>query len=399
MREVGVFLLFYSLLTIFGCMTARDNRRVDALLDEARKKLVPDKRTVVFNVHGSLSGTQLVLRGELDSEYLKQQLFDFIKERENVSIVDSIVVLPKLGRQEKKFGVVNVSVANIRSKPGHAEELVTQAILGTPLKLLKEHGGWYFVQTPDEYLGWTDDVIALFTEEEYDAWSLYPKVMVTTTYGHSFTTAESDGEIVSDIIAGNILKLIEEEGDFFEVEYPRGKHAFIRKEEVEPLDRWLANASDTPEKIITTAKRFMGVPYLWGGTSAKAMDCSGFTKTVFFLNGVLLPRDASQQVRVGEQVSIADSFRHLQMGDLVFFGRKATADRGERVTHVGIYIDNHKFIHEGGDVRINSFNPSDPDYSEHRTATLLHARRIIGVGEERGIRRLTSIPYYRGNEQ
>jgi cell wall-associated NlpC family hydrolase len=128
------------------------------------------------------------------------------------------------------------------------------------------------------------------------------------------------------------------------------------------------------------------------------MDCSGFTKTVFFLNGVLLPRDASQQALVGEPVQLLEDRTGLKTGDLVFFGRRATAERGERVTHVGIYLDDDKFIHEGGDVRINSFNPKDENYSEFRASTLLSARRVIGVGEERGVRRLASIPYYRTND-
>ena len=65
------------------------------------------------------------------------------------------------------------------------------------------------------------------------------------------------------------------------------------------LTHGLKGAKDSPETIVATAYRFFGVPYLWGGTSVKGMDCSGFTKTVYFLNGVLLPRDASQQVARG----------------------------------------------------------------------------------------------------
>lgn len=399
MRRVVVLILLLTALVFTCCMTEKENAKVALLLDEAKKKFAPDKRTVVFNVHGSLNGNQLTLTGELQNSNLKQQLFDFLKEKEQYAIVDSVVALPDPSLGDGVFGVVSVSVANIRTKPGHAEELATQASLGTPLKLLKQQDGWYYVQTPDEYLGWTDDMIAVFNKEEYGNWSRQRKVIVTSTYAHSYLSMAKESEVVSDIVAGNILKLIGMDEKFFEVEYPKGKKAFVSRNDAEPLNQWLANAKDASETIIKTAKCFMGVPYLWGGTSSKAMDCSGFTKTVFFLNGVLLPRDASQQVLVGEPVSVADNFQHLRKGDLVFFGKKATAERKERVTHVGIYIANCKFIHESGDVRINSFNPKDPDYSEYRTNMLLRATRVIGVGEDKGIRRLVSFPYYAGVEQ
>jgi SH3-like domain-containing protein len=379
-------------------MVEKESSRIASLLDEAKKKLAPDKRTVVFNVDGTLHNIQLTLKGELHSASLKRQLFDFIKSREKFEIIDSIVVLPQASLGEKTFGVVSVS-ANIRTKPGHAEEMATQAILGTPLKLLKKHDDWYYVQTPDDYLGWTDDVIAVFDKIEFENWSHQPKVIVTSTYAQAFSSNDKESDIVSDVVVGNVLKLVKDSGKFFEVEYPKGKKGFIAKEDALPYPEWLAGAKETPERIIATAKRFMGVPYLWGGTSAKVMDCSGFTKMVYFLNGVVLPRDASQQALIGEPVSIADNYEHLKMGDLVFFGKKATSERGERVTHVGIYIANFKFIHEGGDVRINSFNPEDADYSEYRTNMLLRAARVIGVGEERGIRRLASIPYYKSNDQ
>lgn len=379
-------------------MTEKENPRISELLSEAKQKFAPDKRTVVFDVKGTLTGNQLTLRGEIHNADLKNRLFDFIKEKEKYSIVDSLNVLPQAVLGGKLFGVVTVSVANIRTKAGHENELATQALLGTPLKILKRENGWLYVQTPDEYLGWTDDKITLFTQSEYENWLNQPKVIVTTTYSHSYASTANKDEVVSDIVAGNILELKGEQGKYFKVEYPGGKSAYILKEDARPLGEWLRNAKDTPENIIATAKRFMGVPYLWGGTSTKAMDCSGFTKTVYFLNGVLMPRDASQQALVGEPVSIADNYQHLKKGDLVFFGRKATAERGERITHVGIYLDNLKFIHEGGDVRINSFNPADEDYSEYRTAALVRAARVIGVGEERGIRRLASIPYYNSNE-
>jgi cell wall-associated NlpC family hydrolase len=128
------------------------------------------------------------------------------------------------------------------------------------------------------------------------------------------------------------------------------------------------------------------------------MDCSGFTKTVYYLNGVLLPRDADQQAAVGDSISLPGGKIDLQPGDLLFFGSRATAGAKEHVTHVAISLGGARFIHSSTDVHTNSLSPDDPGYSEFRSASFLCARRIIGAGEPSGVRRLASIPYYRGYE-
>jgi cell wall-associated NlpC family hydrolase len=131
------------------------------------------------------------------------------------------------------------------------------------------------------------------------------------------------------------------------------------------------------------------------------MDCSGFTKTVYFLNGVLLPRDANQQVLVGEPVSQDDNMAAVRAGDLLFFGSRAHEGRPERVTHVAISLGGRRFIHApgGGGVTTNSMDPADPDFNQYRERGFLHVRRVIGAGEEVGIRRLASVPYYRTHER
>ena len=92
------------------------------------------------------------------------------------------------------------------------------------------------------------------------------------------------------------------------------------------------------EALVKTARDFLGVPYLWGGASLETgFDCSGLTMTVYQLNGLNLPRHSRTQYDAGKPVSI----NQLQKGDLVFF-----ALHGKRkVSHVGIYIGDGKFIH------------------------------------------------------
>lgn len=363
------------------------------ILKEAKERLAPDRRTVVFDVQPEPHGKIVVLRGEIHSVALKKELFAFLATHPSFTFEDSLQTLPQPALGAKVHGVVSVSVANIRSKPDHPAEMATQAILGTPLRILKKDHGWYYVQTPDNYLGWTDDRIVMMDDSAFAAWSARPKLIVTTEIGFTRQSEEPAAGVVSDVVAGGILALAGETAGAFTVVYPDGRTAILPRGLGMPYDRWLAAAQDTPESIVATAHRFFGIPYLWGGTSAKGMDCSGYTKTVFFLNGVLLPRDASQQVFCGEPIDTTGGI-DLRPGDLLFFGFRATAERKERVTHVAISLGGKRFIHASSDVRVNSLAPSDTDYSQHREQTFLRARRIIGAGPATGVQRLRDLPYY-----
>ena len=114
-----------------------------------------------------------------------------------------------------------------------------------------------------------------------------------------------------------------------------------------------------------TAYTLSGKPYLWGGTSTQAMDCSGFTKMAYYLNGYVIPRDASQQVNAGVDVPLDNDFSQLRRGDLLFFGTYRE-DGSERTTHVGFYVGDGRFLHAGADndyITENSLLEGDADYA------------------------------------
>jgi cell wall-associated NlpC family hydrolase len=125
------------------------------------------------------------------------------------------------------------------------------------------------------------------------------------------------------------------------------------------------------ESIIATAFRLKGVPYLWGGMTPKGVDCSGLVRWSCLMNGILLPRNASQIIHCGDEVSLDK----MQRGDLVFFGTPAKDGKPQRVTHIGIHIGEGRIIHSSHMVRVNSLDPNEPDYYEnaHR---LIAARRL-----------------------
>lgn len=368
---------------------------VDSVIQEVKQKYAPDRRTVVCDIEYEIVNDKVSLTGEVSLEEAKQELLERVKKSmSEKTIEDKVEVLPSKELGEEIYGIVNLSVANIRSKPSHPAELSTQSLLGSSLQVLKKKGGWYYVQTPDQYLGWLDaSGLQNCTEEDYNNWIAADKIYITAPFDYVYKEPGSNA-IISDVSKGGLLKLLSDEGDYYKVAFPDGREGYLAKKSGMPFQEYLESIELSADAILDTAYKFMGAPYLWGGTSMRAVDCSGFTKTVFFFNGIILPRDASQQVHVGDPVEGEGRFGGLEPGDLLFFGFPETDSTKERVTHVGIYIGDTEFIHSSGLVKINSFDESRDNFSPWRFKTFLRARRILTSVGENGVLEVKHSPYY-----
>ena len=370
-----------------GCVQPSDlSTPVQAVIAEVQAVFAPDQRVARFDVEAEVRRNTVVLRGETNLPNAKDRLLESLKPLA-LSVEDEITVLPEVSLGDRKWGIVNNSVANIRSAPSHAAELATQALLGTPLNVYKKDGGFYLVQTPDGYLGWIDGG----GMERVDATRLVQfkttdKIVYLKTFGFSFASPEAGASRVGDLVAGAMLEVLGESRNNYEIQYPDSRVAYIKKDDAMRYDQWVGSLDISGISLVDTAKDLMGLPYLWGGTSTKGADCSGFTKTVYFLNGVILPRDASQQVHTGVMVDEQRDFSRLEPGDLLFFGRIATDSTRERVVHVGMWIGNNEYIHSSGRVRINSIDPDASSYDEYNRNRYLRTKRILH--QEAGIKSL-----------
>ncbi len=350
---------------------------LDNALAEIKKEYAPDKRVALFDLTIDKNTDSYILKGETNLpdalEALKTRLV-----ADSIAFIDSVQVLPAADLDQKTRAIVNISVANLRSKPGHSSELATQATLGTVLNVYKKEDNWFYVQTPDKYLAWVDEGgIELVESQKAENWQVDDKVIYTETYGHAYLGPEEDVSIVSDLTAGNLVKLVKIGAENYLVRFPDGRNAYVRKNESAVYDQWLNELDGANETLIATAQDLMGIPYLWGGTSTKGVDCSGFTKTVYFLNGMVIPRDASQQVHTGILVDSTRNFDKLQKGDLLFFGRKATDSTAQRVVHVGMWIGHNEFIHSSGKVRISSIDKTSKNYDAYNLNRYLLTKRVF----------------------
>lgn len=345
-----------------------------------KQKFAPDKRVELFDIKFVPKNNFISLQGETTSKKALSILIDSL-QKTNLKFENNVRILPDSVVGENRFAVAKNSVINIRSEASHSAELGTQGLLGMSLKVLDKNGDFYRIQTPDNYISWVDKGgIQLMNETEINQWNASKKVLFTALFGFVYAQKDVEKSIISDISLGGMLQYIAEDAQFYQVKYPDNRMGFIKKSDAVLYDSWLENWIPTKESIEEIAKKMEGFPYLWGGTSAKGMDCSGFTKMVYLMNGFVIPRDASQQINAGKRVDEQLNYSDLEKGDLLFFGKKATENSKQKVTHVGIWLGNDKqeFIHASGNVHISSMDKTQPHFDEMNKNRYLGSKRYLG---------------------
>ncbi|WP_299061852.1 C40 family peptidase [uncultured Polaribacter sp.] len=379
------FLKLFSILTFVLLMSCKDDVKTISELQNIHTKLkttfAPDKRVALFDIHFEQVDNQLILEGETTHKKAFSILLDSLHQRK-LTFTNNVRVLPDSVVGNLKYAIARNSVINIRSQPKHAAELGTQALLGMPLKVLDKKGDFYRVQTPDKYISWVDKGgITRMNKTDFELWNTRKKIIYTRNFGYVYADKNENSAIISDITLGGVLKFKGLDVNFFEVEYPDKRTGFVKRSEGLLYDSWLESLNTPQENIEIIAKSMQGFPYLWGGTSSKGIDCSGFTKMVYLMNGFIIPRDASQQINAGKTVDKNLTFEGLEKGDLLFFGTKATAEKKQRVVHVGIWLGNNKmeFIHASGNVHLRSMDKNQPHYDEMNKNRYLGSKRYLGV--------------------
>lgn len=298
------------------------------------------------------------------------------------SDVESVSALPV----ENMWAVTNISVLDHKEVTDLAGETGTQTLMGTPLKVEAVKEDWLRVETPEGYRAWVKDLsVVKMDDSSFDEWRSARKLIITSNYAVLLETADENSAQVRDAVMGCILGFSGVNGDYYEGFLPDGSAVFVSKADAMDFNQWLDLREPSQETVVAMARQMYGIPYVWGGTSVKGMDCSGFTKTVYFQNGLILRRNASQQQVDGEIIATDGEWSSLQPGDLLFFGRKAEKDKPAKASHVGIYIGDSHFIHASSYIRISSLNPQDKDYYPN-AVNFIGASRVLGNEDcDRGI--------------
>lgn len=215
--------------------------------------------------------------------------------------------------------------------------MVTQLLFGETVKIYEEKkGDWRKIKTAfDDYDCWVDKKqITEISIEEFEHINVHSKVLSAELI-HVIQNKTTEEYI--PIVLGSFLP-----------NYKNNNITFNKSEYVFDGLTFDGLKKNTKNKLIENAYIYLNAPYLWGGRSPLGIDCSGFTQILYKLNGVQLPRDASQQAKVGQTLSFVEE---SEAGDLAFFDN----DEGN-IIHVGMVLDNNKIIHASGKVRIDKLD-------------------------------------------
>ena len=359
----------------------------DVALADLKQRIAPDKRTAVWDVNASQKSGKWVLTGTVGTKAQKQAILAAMLKNGYSRYTDKITVLEDGIPAARKWALVKLSIATLRTEPKHSAEIATQGIMGSPVKVLEKSGDWYRVQMADDYIAYVpESSLAFKTEEQMKAWRKSKRYIVTA-YDSRLVSMPLGDETVSDLVMGNILEYKSAQGNWLKLSTPDGRVGWVETTDVAELSHW-SQQGFSASQIVKTAARMMGSSYLWGGTSTKVTDCSGLTKVCYLSNGIILQRDASQQALTGKIMKKGTDWHEYETGDLLFFGNEKTG----RVTHVGLYLRDGKYIHCSGQVKINSLDPRASDYPYLYSP--LSASRIKGMVGTKGIVALKNHPWY-----
>lgn len=257
-----------------------------------------------------------------------------------------------------EYGVARLSLIPVREAPSEKAELVTQLLFGEHYEVLEHDAGHNWVRLRnsfDRYEGWISANQHHPISREYFLYHNKAEFKITT----ELTTSILYNKRRQAILMGSIIPI--SSAELFKME-----EQFAFNGEAKNLGQ-----KRDYEFLKTTAFRYLSAPYLWGGKSPFGIDCSGFVQMVFKISGYRLDRDSIQQARQGKAVT---EFENRKPGDLAFF-RKSS----EKITHVGIVLEQGRIIHASGMVRVDRLMADGIWHQDtgQRTHELVHLRRVL----------------------
>ena len=273
--------------------------------------------------------------------------------------------------------VVAVGVADVRRDPDGSSEQVTQALMNMPVYAGEPRGEWVPAKLVD-YMGWmrlsdlAEPISKGFCKVGEDCGTPLPLIaVITATYTPLYAEAEGEQSPGPVYLSTRLPLLDTTHPARVQVAVPGERTAWIERAAVEIRQQKEPYPRQPVETVTACARKFLNVPYLWGGTSWQGIDCSGFVQLCYRTGGYFIPRDADQQDGF---LSHAIERPHMRAGDLIFFGSK-------EITHVGMALNDHEYIHAEGrnynHVVINSFNPADEHYYPRLDQIVLSIKRVV----------------------
>lgn len=333
-----------------------------------RREFVPDSRVEVFQfTTASEDGQGLAVRVETT---LPEAALAFTRRLRDEGLEPEIdlKLLPDPTLEPRSEALVRAPVAPVYRRPTLRSTLLTQYTLGSRLTLLTRRGRHWRVRGEDGHVGWVHFGYLIRGELEWAlAWERAEGGEPVVSIGAELH--DEAGRVFARLPWG--ARVIQQAGG--RILLPDGRSGTVGAGELVPADRLWDRFPPRGESVTRTARRWMGVHYLWGGVTPNGVDCSGLAQSVYWIHGVALPRDSDMQADVGDEVVPGDDWSGLRPGDLLFF-----AD-GPRVDHVAISLGESHIIHSSasnGGVEVNDL-AGELDVERGLRSAFVTARRLL----------------------
>ena len=285
-----------------------------------------------------------------------------------------------LKAETQKAGVITANVLNVREAIGTSSKVIAQLEKGMEVNVVESKAiagseTWYNVNSGN-IKGWICGEYLSFSFEPLDKGTISGDVV------NARISPDISSKVITELKKGEQLDVYSWSGEWYKVKLKDGNFGWVFNELLATKNSLAARATttlaargqasgvdrslDKRDQIVNLAKKYLGVRYVWGGTSPSGFDCSGLVQYVYKQIGITLNRVACDQATQGTKVSKAQ----LKPGDLVFFNTSS----GSSIDHVGIYIGNGNFLHAANGRKKVLIDPLDHSYYKNRMIT---ARRII----------------------
>ncbi len=264
-----------------------------------------------------------------------------------------------------RYAWVTTNLLDLWVLPRFDSGRVSQLFFSEVLKVEKEQKGFCRVRQADGYAGWADcRFLTPMSQTVYKQFLANTNAVIVASTARLYDRRGKQTVSPHLLYYGTRLRVKAGPAGFARVVLPDNSAVLVKASNIRPINRGKANPV-AGSRLVTEAKRFLGVPYLWGGITVTGFDCSGLVRTIFSKFGVYMPRDTKDQITMGERVE-RDC---IKTGDLLFFRR-----------HVGLAIGRTHLVHAsrgGGGVRLEALVPGLPDYREDLDRDFVQARRMI----------------------
>jgi len=279
----------------------------------------------------------------------------FKKALAGVTVAFALTAFGVTALANGQVGTVTADTLNVRDGASTSSSVITKIYRDGQVSVIESSDGWYKVSFGDT-VGWV-------SAEYLSVAGGTPSGTIAGNDVNVRTGPSTGNDIIMAVVSGEKVNILGSDSGWYRLEFSSGVIGWVKEDYVSTGNGTVASrGSSLGSQIVSFAKKYMGTPYVYGGSSSGGVDCSGFVKLVYNNFGIYVDRVAAGQATQGTYVSTAG----LNEGDLVFFATSG----GSYINHVGIYVGNGQFVHaSSGAGRVTVSSIWDSYYSQRLITT------------------------------